>query len=552
MNGLGLLLQVKCVILRNAFRKRLKRSPLEFATLLLFFIAVIAGLFFLFRYCFLFFQRQEPFGPILVDEMFYLLAFALFVMIFISAAVSAYTSLYRSGEIPFLITRPLDWPDIYFTKFIECVWYSSWGFALITIPFMAAYGIAKGAGFGTFPLLCLAFFTPFVVLANLLGLTATVLTVKLLPSKRRRLFALFIALILVTFFFSHTQSSILENKGALEGVLTGYLPNVAFAKSPLLPSYWTARGILALSAVKTGEFLNSGDGIFYFLVLLSSSLFFFIPSYSVAATTYPDTYLGSQDHAGGRNLRTVSRRGIFESLIDGLAWPPKPALAFLEKDLKTFVRDPAEWSQMIIFFGILLFYFANLKNLGFDVLQAFWKDLIFVLNTLGTCIVLSSFSMRFVFPMLSLESSRFWIINLSPIRLSSLLLEKFFLGTFLSGLITLPLIFLSGWMLDIPLARILYTTGLGGFVCVALTGLSVGLGAAFPNFQSTNPSEIISGFGGTVLLITHLAYLAAIGAFLALARDPGWLGLGAMAAASLLVGSLSMKFGLTALGKMEF
>ena len=178
--------------------------------------------------------------------------------------------------------------------------------------------------------------------------------------------------------------------------------------------------------------------------------------------------------------------------------------------------------------------------------------MIFVLNTIGTYIVLSSFSMRFVFPMLSLEGSRFWIIGLAPIRYSSLLLEKFALGTAISVILTLPLVFLSGWMLEIPLARILFATGLGVSVCVALTGLSVGLGAKFLNTKTNNPSEIISGFGGSMLLIAHLSYLTVIGIFLVMSRDPGWIIFLTMSTASLLIGVIPIKIGSMALRKMEF
>ncbi len=178
--------------------------------------------------------------------------------------------------------------------------------------------------------------------------------------------------------------------------------------------------------------------------------------------------------------------------------------------------------------------------------------MIFVLNTVGTYVVLSSFSMRFVFPMLSLEGSRFWIVDLSPIRYSQLLLEKFLLGTFISCLLTVPLIFLSGWMLEISSGKVFYTMGLGFFVCIALTGLSVGLGARFPNFQSTNPAEIISGFGGALLLLCHLGYLIVVGLFLFRAPESYGIAFWIVAAGSVLAGMLPLRLGITALKRMEF
>ena len=45
----------------------------------------------------------------------------------------------------------------------------------------------------------------------------------------------------------------------------------------------------------------------------------------------------------------------------------------------------------------------------------------------------------------------------------------------------------------------------------------MGLGAIFPNFKEDNPSKIVSGFGGTLCLVTSFIYIAL---FVALAALP--------------------------------
>ncbi len=473
-------------------------------------------------------------------------------MLFISSAVSAYTCLYRSGEVPFLLQHPVRWTEIYFIKLTEALWYSSWSFLFVAVPFMAAYGMNKNIEAAYYPLLCFVFYVPFVVLAGILGTLAAVFAVALLPGRRSRLATLLILAGGLALLFIRLEPQAVKEQGSIAGIMSGYLPHVAFAKNPWLPSSWVTRGILALSQIDTREYLSRQTGVFYLLLLLSNALFGFIPSYSAAGRLYPASFFRAQDHAEIRKPKRIRYSKIFEKIFDSISWPSRPALAFLEKDLKTFARDPAEWSQLIIFFGLLLLYFVNLKNLEFHVLKSFWKNLVFVLNTVGTYVVLSSFSMRFVYPMLSMEGTKAWIIGVAPMRPSSILLEKFFLGTVISLFLTLPLVFLSGWMLEIPLRRILFTTGLGGFVCVALTGLSVGLGAKFINLKSNNPAEIISGFGGSMLLVTHLSYLAVIGIFLLLSHEHQGIIFLTMAAASLLIGTIPLKIGVHALKRMEF
>lgn len=550
MKQLKHLAGLKFTALRNSFAKLRNRSSAEFYTLMVFFGIVAAGLFFLFLYSFRFFNAQEPFGPVLLDETLYLFTFALFVMLFISTSVSAYSSLYQSREVSFLLCQPLEWHEIFFLKAGESLWFSSWALLFIALPFTVAYGIVKAAPV-YFPFLCLGYYLPFIVVTGLLGPLAATLVLLLLPDRKRQRIALAAVIALVVYGFIRVQPGMMKEQGSVAGILSGYLPHVSFAKNPMLPSAWLTRGIMAMSladADGTG-FREAG---FFFLLLLSNALFITIPVYAAARNVYPGVYYRIQDHQESAGRERALRLGWLERIADRIPWPPRPVMAFLEKDIKTFFRDPSEWSQMLIFFGLLLLYFSNLRNLEFHVLKDFWKNIVFVLNTVGTYIVLSSFSMRFVFPMISLEGSRFWIINLSPIRASQLLLEKFALGTAVSAVLTIPLIFLSGWMLEVPLARILYTTALGFFVCTALTGLSVGFGATFPNFRSTNPAEIISGFGGSILLMAHLTYLALIGILLVFSREPRWLVFWTAAAASVLIGMFPLKVGMARLRDVEF
>lgn len=551
MKHLHLLIELKFKLIANALRKTWRRSRLESFTLLVFMAATGTALFFFFWHGFGFFRAQEPFGPILIDETFYLLTFAMFLMLFISSAVASYTSLFRSEEVPFLLTHSVRWGEIYFVKLGEAMWFSSWAFLFIAVPFMSAYGLTKQTPF-FFPILCLLFFLPLIFLAGTLGTLTSTLMVWMFPNRKRKRLALIAGIVLAALSFIKAQPEMMKEQGSIAGVMSGYLPHIAVAKNPLVPSAWATRGILALSTLEAGSLPEWKDGVFYFLLLLSNALFSLIPSYSVATKLFPRIYLIASDHAESQTRRRLKFRKDLEKFLDKLPWPPRPVMAFLEKDVKFFLRDPAEWSQMIIFFGLLLLYFGNLKNLEFHILKDFWKNIVFVLNTVGVYIVLSSFNMRFVFPMLSLEGTRFWIIRLSPIRFSQLLLEKFFLGTFFSALLSLPLVYLSGWMLEIPFPRILLATGLGFFVCLALTGLSVGFGARFPNFKSTNPTEIISGFGGSLLLIAHLGYLALIGLFLMYSQNPHWLILGFVAAFSLLVGTVPLKMGIRNLRRIEY
>ena len=82
--------------------------------------------------------------------------------------------------------------------------------------------------------------------------------------------------------------------------------------------------------------------------------------------------------------------------------------------------------------------------------------------------------------------------------------------------ITMALMIVSSIMLKFPPWRVAYFAGAIGLMSAALSGLSVGLGALFPNFKEDNPSKIVSSFGGTLCLVISFIYNTLFVALLAL------------------------------------
>ena len=95
------------------------------------------------------------------------------------------------------------------------------------------------------------------------------------------------------------------------------------------------------------------------------------------------------------------------------------------KDLRVFRRDPVQWSQFLIFFGLLTLYFVNIRRFSYDVNYVGWVNMISFLNLAVVGLILSTFTTRFIFPMISLEGRRFWILGLLPVGRDSILWGKF-------------------------------------------------------------------------------------------------------------------------------
>src|SRR5690606_12402917 len=105
-----------------------------------------------------------------------------------------------------------------------------------------------------------------------------------------------------------------------------------------------------------------------------------------------------------------------------------PVRSLVIKDFRLFWRDPVQWSQFIIFFGIMAVYVASLRNrTGIQSSEAF-RNWVVCLN-IGACtLILATLTSRFVFPLISLEGRRFWIIGLAPLTYHTLIQQKFWLS----------------------------------------------------------------------------------------------------------------------------
>jgi len=282
-------------------------------------------------------------------------------------------------------------------------------------------------------------------------------------------------------------------------ILNNLLPNIRISHSPLWPSYWMAEGIL--NAARRGF----KETVFYLLLLLSTAMFFMEVLLSVASRIYLEGWVEIRSRT--KQKLFLLNRGIIEKLRPFFGIFGKASCGLVTKDMKLFWRDTAQWSQFLIFFGLLGVYFLNIRNFSYNTLVPFWKNICAFLNLTATLLTLGSLSTRFIFPQISLEGNKFWIVGLAPLGIKKILYQKFWTSALVSLVITMTLIVISNKMLGISGIMMHASLGAVFIMNFALVGLSVGLGASFPDFKSENPARIVSGFGGTLTLMLSIGFI---------------------------------------------
>jgi ABC-2 type transport system permease protein len=435
----------------------------------------------------------------LLDAMLYIFFFALTVMLVFSNAVIGYSSYFKARETAFLLAKPLRPENVFLVKFAESLGFSSWAFLFLGTPLMAAYGRLLEAPWH-FYFSSGVFLAAFMLIPAALGALLVLLVTVFLPRSRRGLLAgLVVAALAAGGIVAWKIATEHGQRGVDLRLASEVFEHTRFSRLPFLPSYWLAKGILELAAGRTAA------AAFFLGVIVANVAFLTALAHAASGTLLMRGWYASQ---GLRSARRYTGRNAVDVVVSALLFFLDARVrAIVAKDLKSFLRDPVQWSQFLIFFGLLGIYFLNLRTFAYEDRDLFWKNLIAQMNLLATSLTLATFASRFIYPQLSLEGRRFWVVGMAPMEREKILFGKMALSFLCTLLISETLIAVSSVMLRTPLAlAVLHAVSLFG-ICLGLSGLSVGLGALYPNFAEDNPSKIVSGFGGTLNLVLSLIFV---------------------------------------------
>jgi ABC-2 type transport system permease protein len=474
-------------------------------------------------------------GTLLVERLMFLLFAMLFVLLLFSNLVIGYTNLFRNRETTYLLALPVPFRTIIQWKFIESTMLASWAFLFLIAPLVAAYGLHRHVGWHFFVLTPLLV-TLFIVLPAAGGAWVSMCIARYLD---RRLFQVLLVVVMLVAisgvaFWLKAEPAVDEmTETRVLAVLDRLLVKTSFAEFALLPSYWLSSGILQWS---DGALATA---LFYGLVLLSYTLFFGYLTFAQSGRLFYDAVSRVNSRGSAfwrwswvRAWRARRRGGRYaegglERVMKWVGgWLGSDTRALLVKDIRLFWRDTTQWGQTLVLFGLLGVYILNLRHFSHQLTNPFWIHLVSHLN-LGACALnLATLTTRFIYPQFSLEGKRIWIVGMAPVGLVRLVRTKFWLATLASLVVTLGLILLSCWMLQLPTVRILYFAAAVTLMTFTLNGLAAGLGALYPNFKEEHPGKIVSGFGGTFCLVLSFVYIVASVVLLALGSPWPWIGTG--------------------------
>ncbi len=499
MNGVWTLIKPRIWSFRNGQLSR--RAKGRKMRLLLFgSVGVIfwTGIFIAFYRMLTYFKTIEGFGDILAAKLLSMVVITFFSLMLFSSVINILSKLYLSHDLHLVHALPVSRKEIFLSRWLESTVDSSWMVVVYSLPIFIAYGIVYNVSFLFYATVALAM-VPLCLIASALSAIVVLIAAVVLPAGRIRTvfiffgFILFLVLILALRLM---QPERLVNPDAFSSLVL-YFRTLETPGSDLLPTTWIIDSIRATLSGYYGAAKSAALDLALTWSLAASLIF--IASWTAGAL-YFSGFSKSQTTPGRLfPVRLNSRLG-WTSLFNFL---PGPAKAFAVKEIRTFFRDQTQWPQVFLIVALIVVYIFNFSVLPLDkspLQTVYLQNLFSFLNVGLASFVLAAIAARFVYPAVSIEGKAFWIVQAAPMPVGTFLWIKFFVYFVPLLILAELLIVVTNILLDVTPFMMALSTATIFCIVPGIVAMGVGVGAIYPDFQSENPGQSVTSFGGLLFM----------------------------------------------------
>ena len=448
-----------------------------------------------------YFKGVEALGDILAYKLLSMVLVTFFSLLIFSSILTFLSKLYLSKDLALVHSMPISSYKIFFSRWIESTIDSSWMVIVYSLPVLIAYGIVYMVTPVYYLIVALAILALSIIAAGISSFVVMLVVVTIPASRIRGLFVfLGISIFLILFIaFRLLRPERLVDPEAFASVLI-YLKVLRTPSSPFLPSTWAFN---SLQAALAGNF--------------PAAFFHNALSWSCAAVLiFLNIILADMVYFRGLSkAQTAPMRLIKFRPSNGrlLAFLPGPIRALTVKEIKSFFRDQTQWSQLFLIGALVIIYVYNFKVLPLEkspIKTVYLQNLLAFLNMGLASFVLTAISARFAYPAVSNEGEAFWLVKSAPVRIKTFLWIKFFIYFLPLLVLTEIIIVATNIFLQVTPFMMTLSTVTMLFMVPGVVAMGIGLGAAYADFKSENPTQTVTSFGGFLFMILCGGFIAII------------------------------------------
>jgi ABC-2 type transport system permease protein len=340
------------------------------------------------------------------------------------------------------------------------------------------------------------------VIASAISTLMVMAAVIFIPASRMKsvfIFAGILFFVVIYLVIRLSQPELLVDPEVFDTVLV-YITSLQTPSSPFLPSSW------AYDSIRSALSGSISSSLFFTALSLSFAGMIVIAMVFLSDAIYFKGFSKTQNAPARLFKNNVASDKIFNFL-------PGPVKSFTVKEIKTFLRDQTQWTQIFLIAALVVIYVYNFKVLPLEkspIKTVYLQNLFSFLNMGLALFVLTAVTARFAYPAVSQEKDAFWLVKTSPLSIRRFLWIKFFIYYLPLLILTEVLIVATNILLQVTPFMMTLSTLTVFFIVPGIVAMGVGLGAAYPDFKAENPTQTITSFGGLVFMIACAGYIGLV------------------------------------------
>ncbi len=415
-----------------------------------------------------------------------------------SGVVTALSTFFLSDDLRLLLAAPVAAHRLFHARFLRTLAHASWMVVVFLVPLLLGIGLARCAPVSFYGIAVLTI-VPFSIIPVALGTAATLVLVNVFPARRARDILMLMGLLFaasIVILLRYIRPERLLRVESLPDI-TAFFSTLQSPITPLLPSFWAGETLFAS--------LQGGRDLLHFGALWTSALMLVV----VVGAAYERWHFAGFSNAQDARKARFTRLHALDRCAHRL---PLSTVRrhLLIKDLKVFLRDVSQWSQLLLLLALVLVYLYNFRVLDLEripYMSGIIKNVYAFVNLAMAGFVMATVAVRFVFPGVSAEGAAFWIIRAAPISMRDFLWSKFWIGLVPVLVLSEALTVAANELLGVdPFLKVIAAIAIV-FMSCALVGLATGLGARYPRFDADNASQVAGSFGGIAFMVMAVLFV---------------------------------------------
>jgi ABC-2 type transport system permease protein len=468
-------------------------GPKKYLIFALFGLAILLLMVFFFIkiFSFLYYQPDFPqyFKLFLGEKILLMVFMTLFVMLIMSALVSTLNIFFLSKDLNLLLSTPLSVGSVFSWKATEVFFNSAVMVLFFSFPALFAYCYYFAAAIDKIVAILGTFFL-FLFCGVSIGILIGIVIPAFFSVKKLQPVLSVISILLISavvIFLRLLRPEQFGNPDIINNLME-YMGGLKLEGLSLFPFYWMSRAVNLVSVDNFSDFWQI-FALFLVIVALLAAVIWILQR---------RIYLPLVEKLGKGSLRgkpshwsTARHAGGFGSL-----W---------QKEVKTFFRSPAQWSQLVIVLAIVVVYVINMREIPLP--HSSLKIIVAYLNLGMAAFIVLGLHSRFTFT--SLPGERPGVVHIlgSPFERKRVLLFKLlFYGI---PQMMLGLILFVASEMTLQLDTFMLAGGLVYLipVLILLSVLALYFGLAVDPRVPLSPQHLIVSRQGIAFMLWGLVYI---------------------------------------------